>query len=172
MKKNEDPYLINELKSGRTINIALLSHNAYWPKIKKLDNHFENCNVAVTGGSTAYIDDKTLNEFENSDLIIFHSSKYYDEEELKDLENIAIEISRNKSKRVTIGYSYFTSVEQLTNEYLSEQVKIVSFKDEKEIIEEATLENSITAYELIELTLLTADNFEDSKQQLLAKSYK
>lgn len=169
MENIEDNYLANQLKSERNINIALLSHNAYWSEIMRLNSHFKNCNVVVTGGSTAYINNKGIKEFQNSDLIIFHSSKYYAEREINYLKKIAIEISKNKFKRVTIGYLYFIPVEQLKNQNSSEQIKIISFKDEKEIIKEVTLEDSITTYDLIEFTLYTADSFENNKQYLLEK---
>ena len=90
MKKSTDNYLINKLIDGNNLNIVLLSHNAYWPEIQKLDNHFENCNVVVFGNSTSYIklaDIQRRNKIGNSDLIIFYSSEFYNEKELAELKD-------------------------------------------------------------------------------------
>ena len=165
----EDDYLINELKKGRYINIGLLCHNAYWYDITKLHKYYENFNVAFTADSTVHINDITLKEFENSDLIIFDSSNYYDERQITELKTIATDISNKKSKRVTIGYSSFIPAEQRTNKDQLIQIRIISFKDGQEITEELTVEDYITTYELIELTLNIADNYENNKQSLLIK---
>ena len=169
MVKVEDDYLINELKKGRHINVGLLCHNAYWFDITKLHKYYENFNVAFTADSIVHINDRILKEFENSDLIIFDSSHYYDERQIAKLKDIAIDISNKKSKRVTIGYSSFIPVEQKTNKNQLLQIKIISFKDGHEITEEVTFEDYITTHELIELTLNMADNYENNKQSLLTK---
>lgn len=114
MKKSTDNYLINKLEDGNNLDIVLLSHNAYWHEIQKLDNHFENCNVVVFGASTSYIklaDIQRRNKIENSNLIIFYSSEFYNEKELGELKNIAFRISNDKNKRVSIGYLYCIPVE-------------------------------------------------------------
>ena len=169
MVKVEDDYLINELKRGRYINVGLLCHNAYWYDITKLHKYYENFNVAFTADSIVHINDIVLKEFENSDLIIFDSSNYYDERQITELKTIAIDISNKKSKRVTIGYSSLIPVEQKTKKNQLIQIKIVSFKDGQEITEEVTIEDFITTHELIDLTLNIADNYENNKQSLLIK---
>lgn len=172
LRRSIDNYLIGKLEEGKNLNIVLLSHNAYWPEIQKLGNHFENCNVVVFGGSTSYMksaDIQRLNQIDNCDLIIFYSSGFYNEGELTELKDLAFRISNDKNKRVSIGYSYCIPVEQRLHEGISEQIKIVSFKNGEESIEDAYPTPYFTAYDLAELTLATADNYDIGKQQKLEK---
>lgn len=172
MEKNMDDHLISTLKEGRNLNISLLSHNAYWPEIQKLNNHFKNCNVMVFGGSTTYIklaNEKRHNEIKNSDLFILYSSEFYNEEELAELKDIAFTIANDKEKRVSIGYLYQIPVEQRPHQSISEQIKIVSFKNDEEIIEETYPTPYFTPYDLINLTLTTTDNYDTDKRCRLEK---
>lgn len=172
LKKSTDNYLINKLIDGNNLNIVLLSHNAYWPEIQKLDNHFENCNVVVFGNSTSYIklaDIQRRNKIGNSDLIIFYSSEFYNEKELVELKDIAFRISTDKNKRVSIGYLYCLPVGQRPHESISKQIQITSFKNDEEVMEETYPTPYFSAYDLTELTLAVADDYDIVKQQKLEK---
>lgn len=172
MKKSGDNYLIGKLEGGSDLNIILLSHNAYWPQLLKLGNHFENCNVSVFGGATSYIRlavDQRLSQIENCDLIVYYSSGFYNEGELAKLKDMASKVSNEKNKRVSIGYLYGIPVEERPHENISEQVKIVTFKNGEESTEESYPTPYFTVYDLAELTLVTADNYDIGKQQKLEK---
>lgn len=153
-------YLIRKLEEGKNLDIIILSHNACWPEIQNLDNHFENCNVMFFGETTSDLKLANNQQIENCDLIILYSSETYNEAELIDLKNIAYKISNDKNKRVSIGYSYYIPVEQRPYENISKQIKIVSFKNAEEVIEDTYPTPYFTAYDLIELTLATADNYD------------
>lgn len=172
LEKSTDKYLMNRLEDGNCLNIVLLSHNAYWPEIQKLDHHFENCNVVVFGSSTSYIriaDNQKREKIENSDLIIFYSSGFYNEKGLTELKDIAFRISNNKNKRVSIGYLYCIPVEQRLDENISGKIKIVSFKNGEEVTEEVYPTPYFSAYDLAELTLAMADSYDSVKQRKLEK---
>ena len=172
MKKLINNYLINKLKDGNNLNIVLLSYNEYWPEIQELDNHFENCNVVVLRNFTSYIklaDIQKRNQIENSDLIIFYSSEFYNEKEIAELEDIAFRISTDKNKRLSIGYLYCLPVRQRPHESISKQIQIISFKNDEEVIEETYPTPYFSAYDLAELTLAVADDYDIVKQQKLEK---
>ncbi len=172
MEKLTNSYLINKLEDGNNLNIVLLSHNTYWPEIQKIDNNFENCNVVVLGSSTSYIklaDIQSRNQIENSDLIIFYSSEYYNEQELAELEDIAFRISTDKNKRVSIGYLYCLPIEQRPHASISKQIQIISFKNEEEVIETTYPTPYFSTSDLTALTLVVADNYDIIKQQKLEK---
>lgn len=173
MEESTDKYLINRLKDGNHLNIVLLSHNAYWPEVQKLDHHFENCNVVVFGSSTSYIkiaDSQKRKKMENSDLIIFYSSGFYNEKGLAELKDIASRISSKKNKRVSIGYLYCIPFEQRSDENISGKIKIVSFKNGEEVTEEAYPTPYFSTYDLAELTLAMADSYDSVKGRKLEKS--
>lgn len=166
-------YLISQLEEGRSLNIILVSHNAYWSAIEKLDNHFENCNITVFGGSTYYIKTANIekrNKIENCDCIIFYSSEFYSEEEFIELKEIAFRISNDKNKRVSVGYLYNLPPEQRPCNGILDQIKISSFKNQEETIEETYPSSPyFTPWDLIELTLATADDYDRMKKPKLGK---
>lgn len=172
MEKSIDNYLVSKLEEGRNLCIVLLSHNAYWPQIQKLGNHFENCNVVVFGDSTSYLELATFEkrkQIENGDLFVFYSSDLYDEEELLELKDMVSKISTSKNKRVSIGYSFFIPTEQRAHGSQLGQIKIISFKNGEEACEETAPTPSFSAYDLVELTLAAADKYDIVKQQRLEK---
>lgn len=171
MDNTANNYLINKLKGGNDLNITVLSHNSYWPGIQKLNNHFENCNVVVFGDSPSYIrcdNIQKYNKVENSDLIIFYSSDFYDEDELDELKNLAFRISNEKNKRVSIGYLYYIPVEEKSQDNVS-QIEIVSFKNGEESTETMYPTSHFTTYDLVELTLTTTDNYDNDRHHKLEK---
>lgn len=74
------------------------------------------------------------NKIENSDLIIFYSSEFYNEKDLDELKNIAFRISNDKNKIVSIGYLYCIPVEQRPHVSVSEQIEIINSEKGKEFI--------------------------------------
>lgn len=170
MENINDNYLINELKDGKNLDIVLLSHNAYWHELQKLDERFDNCRVTVFGSSTIYIKSTDIyGQIENSDLIIFYSRGFYDEYQIDELKDIAFRVSNDKNKRVSIGYSYFLPVEQRPYEGISRQIKIISFKNCEEFTEETYETPYFSPYNLTELTLATVDNYDIEKTKKLER---
>ena len=170
LKNVTSDYLIKKLEEGKNLNIALFSHNAYWPAIEKLDNHFENCNVIVFGQAIHNVkraDIDIRNQFDNSDIIAFYSSDFYNEGKISELKDMAAKISDEKEKRVSIGYSYLVPFEQRIDEEISEEIEIISFKNGDETIEKVQPTEYSTVYDLIEVTLFKADSDEKNKQYKL-----
>lgn len=156
MNKLNSNYLIDRLEEGKELNITLLSHNAYWYEIQKLDRHFENCSVQAFGDGTSYIkmaDMERLLQIENSDLIIWYSSRPYSEREILELKNMAFEISNNKNKRVSIGYLHSIPQEQRIDKDVSEKINIISFYNNNIFEEEINPTSSLSAYNLANITL-------------------
>jgi len=90
---------------------------------------------------------------ENSDLIIWYSSRPYSEREILELKNMAFEISNNKNKRVSIGYSYSIPQEQRIDKDVSEKINIISFYNDNVFEEEINSTSSLSAYNLANITL-------------------
>lgn len=157
MDKLNNNYLIDRLKDGKELNITLLSHNAYWYELEKLNRHFDNCSVQAFGDGTSYIklaDIERLLQLENSDLIVWYSSRPYSEREMLELKNIAFEISNNKNKRVSIGYSFSVPQEQRIDKNVSEKINIISFYNSSIFEEEINPPLNLNAYNLANITLV------------------
>lgn len=171
MEQVREDYLINNLEQGRNLNILLLSHNAYWPSMQKLENHFQNCNIQIYGDSTSYIrlaSKERNKQIENCDLIIFYSSVSYDEDEIMELKDIASRVSEEKGKRVSIGYSYVIPKEQKPYPRVDSQVKIISFNNSQEIETTGYAPEYFTPYDLTELVLAAHDDY-DTKEKVKLK---
>ena len=69
------------------------------------------------------------------DLILFYSSEGYQENELLYLKNLAYQISNDKEKRGTIGYSYILPKDKRIYENIPEEIKLINFKDSSELEE-------------------------------------
>ena len=97
-------YLLNELQNGRELKILFLSHNSYWYQLLRYKDHFEKCDVKTFGDGLFYL--KTdKREIDDCDIIVYYSSKFFDEEAYNSLKEFALNISNKNNKRVTIGYS-------------------------------------------------------------------
>lgn len=158
--KNEN-YLVNELDKGRNIKIMFVSHNAYWSNLTIINNRYKNCKVDISGECTFFGWNRQL---DNYDLIFFYSSSFFDEEDLKKLEQIASKISEEENKRVTVGYSYIIPIDKRKVENMSEEIKIVSFKNSIKNEEDIPIDRySSTPLILAELLLKTADELDNQK---------
>ena len=108
-------------------------------------------------------------QIDNSDLIIYYSSDFYNEDELAELKTIAFKISNEKNKRVSIGYQYSIPFDQRPDPEVMEQIAIISYKNGKEFVEITYPTPYSTVYDLVELTLVTADNLDINRQPRLEK---
>ena len=172
MIKLTDTCLTKELENGRNLNIILLSHNAFWSGVRKLETRFANCHVTVFGGSTTCIGLSTpekQSNIEDCDLIIFYSSSYYNEEEIQKLESMAFDASMKNNKRVSIGYQYLINKEDSPYMAMIEKIQIISFKEGREIIEDTYPIPYSNIKDLIELTLKTSDNYDEEQLNLKKK---
>lgn len=151
-------YLINNLSDGRKLNVTLISHNAIWTQLKRLSRRYENFEVNVFGHveNLEMRGDSDYRNIEESDLIIFYSSDNYSEYDLNYLKNVAVDISNNCNKRVTIGYSSFIDKRQ--------HIDIISTKDEKTNDFSVVSDEFWKVDRLASETLFTHDEFELKKK--------
>lgn len=156
-------YLFEELDKGRSLSVLLLSHNAYWPDLQRIEPHYKNFNLTFTGGSILYLEMTRRPIKYDFDLILFFGNSFYEEKELLKLKEIAFDISEKEDKRVTIGYSYIIPKEERQYKEISEEVKLVSFKDSKEIEETTYGIEYFNPQCLAQMTLVTHDNLDKQK---------
>ena len=151
-------YFYDELDTGRELNVLLLSHNVFWPELQRINHYYKNFNLTVYGGSTLYLERTKQPINYDFDLILFYSSNYYEKKELLKLKEIAFDISEEKKKRVTIGYSYIIPTKMV------EKVKLVSFKDCVETEETTYGIQCFNPRDLLEMTLVAHDTLENQKK--------
>ena len=118
----EEPcYVMDELEKGeRSLKMLFYSHNAYWGYVRRLDREFNNCSVDIFGRTN--IRDAVDIEIADYDLLLYYSSSSYEEREFNEMKTIALQISANKKKRVTIGHAYVIPRED-------KEIRILSCKD-------------------------------------------
>ena len=105
----------------------------------------------------------------DSDLIIFSSSDFFNEEYFSELKNIAYGISNEKNKRVSIGYLYHLPKKQRPYESVLDQIEIVSYKNGTEIAEKTYPTPHFTVYDLVELTIATVNEYSFENQRKLER---
>ena len=172
MKKTTDDCLINKLKEGNNLNITLLSNSEYWSEVQNLAEHFANCNVLTFDPYSYFInlsDSQKVQQIGDSDLIIFSSSDFFNENYFSELKNIAYGISNEKNKRVSIGYLYHLPKKQRPYESVLDQIEIVSYKNGTEITEKTYPTPHFTVYDLVELTMATVNEYSYENQRKLEK---
>ncbi len=160
--------LIDYLESGQNLSIVLLSHNAYWSSLQKLERRYPSLKLNIFGKSPRYIrmarNDNDC-QIDDCDMIVFYSSGYYSEEEMMELKNIALKVSEEKGKRVTIGYSYVIPPNSEEN-----NIKIISINNGEEIAEEFYISFPFGVYPLAELTFINHNNISLEKAPKLNKT--
>ncbi|MDE5587008.1 MAG: hypothetical protein K2I72_01395 [Bacilli bacterium] len=162
----ETSHIINELKSGRKINVIFMSHNSYWPELKELEGQYENCHVVLCEDGLFYLKGKKTEDIENCDLVLFYSSHFYSEKNLNGIKEIVSRISQSQNKRVSFGYSYVIPKYERVDPFTSNEVQLVSFKDGIEYDETAYGFPYFDALNLAEMTLVTHDELEKQKIKL------
>ena len=150
--EKQNSIFINRLENNIPTNIAIFSHNSVWPYLQVYEDHYNNCSIDVYGESLTYIGIQKKKPVE-SDIILFFSSKQFEEDELNKLKEIAFSISEEKQKRVSIGYSYMVPKSEREDESIADQVKLVSFKNSIEDEETTWGINSFNIFDLLEMTL-------------------
>lgn len=152
--------LINRLEDNVPTNIALFSHNSVWPYLQVYEDHYKNCTIDVYGESVTYIGIQKKKPVE-SDIILFFSSKQFEDDELNKLKEIAFSISEDKQKRVSIGYSYIVPKSEREDDSIADQVRLISFKNSIEDEETTWGINSFHIIDLLEMTLSRHNELEN-----------
>ncbi len=145
-------YLLNELQNGRELKILFLSHNSYWYQLLRYKDHFEKCDVKAFGDGLFYLKiDKR--EIDDCDIIVYYSSKFFDEEAYNSLKEFALNISNKNNKRVTIGYSAIV-------QYQDPRIDLASVSEGKIVECNMLFPHPCTPITLANLTLAKHDVFE------------
>ncbi len=147
------------------INVCCMAHNAHWAPLEIMSKNTPNLNIDIYGDSPNYLlmrnfyeyhykDYQEWGEANDYDLIILDSSYPYTKEILDILENLALTMSKNNNKRVTIAYQYVVPIEEKTKDCDS-MVIIESCNDELDYYENINIEKALyfTNIDLLELTL-------------------
>lgn len=159
------PYLLEQLEKERNLKIMFISHNAYWSDLSKFANRYPNFKIN-TYGECVFNDWKK--DLDNYDMLFYYSSGFYNQNDLSDLEEMAFRISNDENKRVSIGYSYMIPENERKVENISEEMKIVSFKDSIQIDETIPIERyNLSPLILASALLLTADELDNQKVKKL-----
>lgn len=158
-------YFLEELKNNRDLKVMFISHNSYWADLIKFANKYPHFKLDAYGESGFYYHEQNL---KNYDLFFHYSSGYYNQDDLLYLEEKAFRISNDENKRVSIGYSYMIPMNERKYENISEEMKIVSFKDSIRIEETIPIERyNSSPLILVNQLLLTADELDNQKVKKL-----
>lgn len=155
-------YLADILEKSINLKVLLLSHNAYWNELQKVALYYRNFKLTENGGSTSYLDINDQNKMDY-DLILFYSSEKYQENESVKLKEIAMKISEENNKRVTVGYSYILPAEERTIADINEEVLLYSVKNGQEQIQKSDGIEYLNTLDLLTLTLTFHNELENQK---------
>lgn len=109
MELKQENYLIDYLKRGSKLNISLFADQAYFSKLSFIKCQYDNLKWQFFNESDnclAIAKYDVFKKITDCDLIIYYSSKFYNSELLKGLIDIAMQVSKNNVKHITIGYAY------------------------------------------------------------------
>ncbi len=161
--ENKRLYLFDRLNTGQHLHIVFMSHNAYWAEAEKLSDHYENCKVQVFGKGTAYLEmakySKWYEPIDDCDLIILRATNY-EESEFSKMKVIAHNISKEKNKPVTVGYSYLNPNYEGIGFNKEHIVKLAKINNEDEI-ESTIIIINLHPFDLINAALIMHDNKEN-----------
>lgn len=107
----------------------------------------------------------------NSDIYIYYSNNFYNEEYEKKLRNFASKMSSMNKKRVTICYLYQIDKEKSFNENYSKKMKIMSFKNQKLSEQTTYVDNNTSIYDAVEMTKIIHNNNEYDVKKRVRKLY-
>lgn len=103
------------------MNVLMLSNKIEWSYLSQFEESGVEFNINITGDLT---DDLEKND--DYDFIVCHSTDQFKEEKLMKLKELALNVSNNNNKRVSVGYYYLNTG---VNYGSVEEIKILSFKN-------------------------------------------
>ncbi len=141
-------------------------HNAELAQIRVVENHCSNFKFDIFGGTTNYLDMFKTRVSDDYDLIVLDSTREYSDCEPERMKTMALDISKDKNKRVTIAYRSYT------NDYPAcgylQQTLLYSVKDgksEEEVIPMSYSEQKFfCALDLLVLALEKHREYNNQKQ--------
>lgn len=112
------------------MNLLCISHNAYWSDFMRFKEMNKNCEIDCFGSFNAVNPRRAIN-YDNYDAIVCFSPNYDNGWELEEMVKLAEQISKEKGKRVTVGFSCFIPPEERTKKDLFYKVEIVNVDGDK-----------------------------------------
>lgn len=164
----EENSFIERLNQGIDTRLMLMVHNAYWNKFQKLDRIYNNFHVYIFGNGIGYVIRRKEAIPKDCDFILLDCSNFFSKVDLDITKLIGQKISEENNKRVTIGYVYSIPTEERIDPNISNELKIISFKNN---IEDETTISIEDDYNLISIAgLITKKHNELEEQMTLKKS--
>lgn len=129
MEYLEDNHLIKRLEEGKDTKVMLMTHNAYWWQLEKFKRKYNNFEVCVFGSSIAYAKRRKDDIPKDCDFIILDGGDLYRDDEFRETKKMAMKMSEENNKRVSMGYVYFLPIDKRPDSNICSEIKIVSFKN-------------------------------------------
>lgn len=165
----KDNCFIKRLEEGKNTVVMLMAHNAIQCQLEKFKRIYSNFAITTFGSGTAYARMRKNDIPKDCDFIILDSSDYYREDELFEVSNMAMQMSEENNKRVSMVYAYFIPIEERTDLEISSEIKIASFKNGD--VDEKTI--SLSDYDLLTLADIIVETHDELENQItLQKSGK
>lgn len=131
----DDNNFIKRLREGINTRVMLMAHNAYWCQLQKFEKIYNNFKVDVFGSGTAYARMRKEDIPKDCDFIILDGSDFYRDDEYIETKKMAIKISEENNKRISIGYVYIIPIDERQDPSVFGEIRIASFKN-GDIVEE------------------------------------
>lgn len=125
----EDNHLIKRLEEGKNTQVMLVAHNAYWCQLEKFKRRYNNFKICVFGSGTAYARMRKNDIPKDCDFIILDGSDLYRDDEFCETKKMAMRMSEESNKRVSMGYVYVIPMDKRSNPNICSEIKIASFKN-------------------------------------------
>lgn len=137
----DDNNFIKRLQEGMNTRLILMTHNAYWCQLQKFEKIYNNFKVDVFGSGTAYARMRKEDVPKDCDFIILDGSDFYRDNEYIEIKKMAIKISEENNKRVSIGYVYIIPIDKRLDSNMHSEIKIASFKNGDTVEETIPISN-------------------------------
>lgn len=96
------------------IRVCIMAHNSNWSEIEKHRVACQ-CTFDIFGSSISYFQLFKKSKKIDYDLILLYGNDFFDDEVLKEIKEIATNISSSEEKLVVYGYSSFIPVNERVN---------------------------------------------------------
>lgn len=167
MKKLEDNNLIKRLEEGKKTTVMLMTHNSYWSQLEKFKSKYSNLEVSAFGRSTGYARMRKNDIPTDCDFIILDGLDFYKTAEFCEAIKMAMKMSKENNKRVSMGYVYFIPNEKRLNPNMCNEIKIASFKNDDCYIDTILIPSNYNLLTLADMIIETHNELE--KQMVLHK---
>lgn len=150
------------------MKLLYISHYAYWYYLAQVEEKYKNFKGDYFAEGILYSTTKQVKYKDDYDYIIYFSADYKKENEITKLISLAESISKEKGKRVTIGYSYVIPQEDRIDENIFCSVELISIKNddiEKEIVSNEQLKPRFNPMDLMEIVNNRHDELENQKKK-------